>query len=510
MSRLIKAAAAFGAGLALAVPGGAQASSHREAPFITELPKLDSTDVYAFRSFEPGRAGFVTVIANYLPLQDAYGGPNYFTLDPQALYEIHIDNNGDAVEDLTFQFRFSTSTRALSVPVGGQQIEVPIVQLGAIGASGSRDDIASANVTETFSLGLVRGARRGSAAQPVVDGQSASSTFRKPVDYIGTRTLPNYNAYALDHVRPITIPGCATQGRVFAGQRHEPFYVNLGQVFDLLNFQTLRDGQAPTPFTPIGEANAGAGQDVIQDANVTSLVLELPISCITTATDPVIGVWTTASLPRARLLTQNPTRATGAAAESGEFVQVSRLGMPLVNELVIGVPDKDRFSNSQPVNDAQFLRYVTNPSLPALIEVVFGGAGVRAPTLFPRSDLIATFLTGLNIPGVLNNQPQNVRPSEMMRLNTSTPPVPFASQNRLGVLGGDVAGFPNGRRPKDDVVDATLRVAMGRLITLGAFGQPAQAPSGALDFTDGAIAPDSRFSPAFPYMATPLPGDRTR
>ncbi len=509
MKKFLCAAAAMGA--ALALPGTALASSHREAPFITELPKLDTTDVYAFRSFEPGRAGFVTVIANYLPLQDAYGAPNYFNLDPQALYEIHIDNNGDGVEDLTFQFRFSTQIRGLAVPAGGQNTEVAIVQTGPIGASGSREDIANSNAVETFSLGLVRGPRRASAAQPVVDGQSASPTFRKPVDYIGTRTLPNYAAYANDHIRPITIPGCATPGRVFAGQRREPFYINIGQIFDLLNFQTLPDGPGtPVPFTPIGEANAGAGQDVLEDKNVTALVLELPISCITTATDPVIGVWSTSSLPRARLLTQNPTRASGAAAESGEWVQVSRLGSPLINELVIGVPDKERFNNSEPVNDAQFLRYVTNPSLPTLIEIVFGAAGVRAPTLFPRSDLVGTFLTGLNIPGVINTQPQNVRPSEMLRLNTSTPPVPFASQNRLGVLGGDVAGFPNGRRPKDDIIDLTLRVAMGRLITLGAFGQPSQAPSGALDFTDGAIVPDSRFSPVFPYLATPLPGDRTR
>jgi hypothetical protein len=501
----------MGAGLALSIAGGAMASSHREAPFITEIPKLDTTDVYAFRSFEPGRAGFVTIIANYLPLQDAYGAPNYFNLDPQALYEIHIDNNGDAVEDLTFQFRFSTQIRGLAVPAGGQQTEIAIVQTGPIGASGSREDIANSNAVETFQLGLVRGPRRASAAQPVVDQQSGSPTFRKPVDYIGTRTLPNYAAYALDHVRPITIPGCATPGRVFAGQRREPFYINIGQIFDLLNFQTLpADGVgAPVPFTPVGEANAGAGQDVIDDKNVTSLVLELPIACITANDDPVVGIWSTSSLPRARVVNQNPTRTLPAASESGPWVQVSRLGSPLVNELVIGVPDKDRFNNSEPVNDAQFLRYVTNPALPELIEIVFAGA-VQAPNLFPRTDLVATFLTGLNIPGAINTQPRNVRPSEMLRLNTSTPPTPFAQQNRLGVLGGDVAGFPNGRRPGDDIIDLTLRVAMGRLITLGAFGQPSQAPSGALDFTDGAIVPPTRFSPVFPYLATPLPGDRTR
>jgi hypothetical protein len=509
MSRITGKAAAMGGMLALSIAGGALASSHREAPFITELPKVDGTDVYAFRSYEPGRAGFVTIIANYLPLQDAYGAPNYFNLDPDALYEIHIDNNGDAVEDLTFQFRFSTLIRGLALSIGGQQTEVPIVQTGPIGASGSREDIANSNAVETFQLGLVRGPRRASAAQPVLDGQSGSATFRKPVDYIGTRTLPNYAAYANDHIRPITIPGCATQGRVFVGQRTEGFYINIGQIFDLLNFQTLRDGQPPRPFTPIGEANRAAGQNVIADKNITALTLELPISCITSNGEPVIGVWSTASLPRNRVLNNLPTRTTGPTAETGEFVQVSRLGSPLINELIIGVPDKDRFNNSEPKNDAQFLRYVTNPSLPALIEIVFGAAGVRAPTLFPRTDLIATYLTGLNIPGAVSTQPRNVVPSEMLRLNTSTAPVPVAQQNRLGVLAGDMAGFPNGRRPNDDIIDGTLRVAMGRLISLGLFGQPSQAPSGALDFTDGALN-TTPFLPVFPYLAVPQPGDLTK
>jgi hypothetical protein len=502
-------------GATLALGGGmAHASSHREAPFITEIPRLDTTDVYAFRSYEPGRADFVTIIANYLPLQDAYGAPNYFNLDPEALYEIHVDNNGDAVEDLTFQFRFQTQTRGLALPVGGQQVEVAIVQTGQIGVSGSRDDIANANVTQTFNMGLVRGPRRASQPVPITDAGNGSVTFRKPVDFIGTRTLPNYVNYANDHIRPIAIPGCATPGRVFVGQRREGFYINIGQIFDLLSFQTLRDGVAPTPFLPVGEANAAAGQNILGDKNVTSLVIEVPISCLTANGDPVVGVWSTASLPRARLLNRLPTRTSPSAAESGEMVQVSRLGSPLINELVIGVPDKDRYNASEPVNDAQFLRYVTNPTVPALVEIVFGPngivpAGVRAPTLFPRTDLIGAYLTGITIPGVFTNQPRNVRPSEMLRLNTSVPPVLPAEQSRLGILGNDLAGFPNGRRPPDDVIDLTLRVAMGRLITLGLFGTPDQAPSGALDFTDGALAEVDLFIPVFPYLATPNPGDLT-
>jgi hypothetical protein len=262
------------------------------------------------------------------------------------------------------------------------------------------------------------------------------------------------------------------------GQRKDPFVVNLGETFDLINIAN-----------PVGEAFANSGRDDVADKNVTSLVLEVPISCLTSF-DNVIGGWTTAS------------RQRNDGRDTGNFVQVSRLGMPLVNELVIGLKDKDTFNASEPKNDAQFLTYVTNPSLPTVIGAVFAGAGVQAPTLFPRADLVAAFLTGIS--GL--NQPANVRPAEMLRLNTSTPVTPAASQNRLGVLGGDNAGFPNGRRPGDDVVDLTLRVAMGRLITLGLFGTPAQAPSGGLDFTDGAIVNASFFDNQFPYLKTPIAG----
>ena len=193
-----------------------------------------------------------------------------------------------------------------------------------------------------------------------------------------------------------------------------------------------------------------------------------------------------------------------------QFGQKSRLGMPLVNELVIGLKDKDKFNASDPKDDAQFLAYVTNPSLPAILQTLFSSAGVQAPTLFPRIDLVATFLTGIS--GI--NQPASVKPAEMLRLNTSTPVTPAAQQNRLGVIGGDAAGFPNGRRPGDDVVDITLRVAMGRLITLGLFGNPAQAPSGGLDFTDGAIVRRQLFRRCVPlcedacFRARPAPRSR--
>jgi hypothetical protein len=208
----------------------------------------------------------------------------------------------------------------------------------------------------------------------------------------------------------------------------------------------------------------------------------------------------------------NPTPASGinnAAKEGGAWSQVSRVGMPLVNEVVIGMDDKDRFNTSKPKDDAQFINYVTNPVLPAVVETLFPSA--KAPTNFPRNDLVTVFLKGL--PGV--NQPKNVVASEMLRLNTSIAPTPQASQNQLGVAGGDNAGFPNGRRPADDVVDVSLRVAMGALCALtgandalGVGCKPGDAPAGGLKLTDGVRKTATDFKAAFPYLNTPLPGNQ--
>jgi Domain of unknown function (DUF4331) len=462
----------------------AHASSHREAPFITSMPKLDATDFYMFRSYEPNRSGYVTLIANYLPLQDPNGGPNYFELDSKGIYEIKIDNNGDGVEDVTFQFKFTNTIENLAVPVNGVNVPVALKQIGTIGKMGSPTDIGALNVHESYTLTVIRGGNR----QAVTNVVGNNPVFEKPVDNIGFKTLPQYNLYAAAHVYNINIPGCSAGGRVFVGQRKDPFVISLGETFDLINFAN-----------PIGEAFNNTARDDIADKNVTSLELEVPISCLTAA-DPVIGAWTTSSRPTVEIDTP------ALNLEFGPFTQTSRLGMPLVNELVIGLKDKDAFNASAPANDAQFATYVTNPSFPTLVGVVFGGAGVKAPTLFPRADLVATFLTG--IPGV--NKPMNVKPAEMLRLNTSTMPTAPLSQNRLGVIGGDSAGFPNGRRPGDDIVDVTLRVAMGRLITLGLFGTPGmaatQAPSGGLDFTDGALVNASFFDNMFPYLKAPIAG----
>jgi hypothetical protein len=479
--------------LAAALAPHAFASSHREAPFITRQPKVDATDFYMFRSYEPGREKFVTLIANYVPLQDAYGGPNYFAMDPDALYEIHIDNNGDAREDISFQFRFSNTNKDTQLTVGGKKMSIPLVING-----GAVNDVnpAGLNVRETYSVTVVRGDRRAGARTAVTNAAGGGTTFDKPVDNIGNKTIPDYAAYAAKHVYAVNIPGCATPARMFVGQRKDPFVVNLGETFDLINIK------APAvEFLANAEKNA---RDDLAFKNVTAIELEVAADCLTAgaAGDPVIGGWTTASLRQGRVLNAYPGSAVGASREGGAWTQVSRLGAPLVNEVVIGLKDKDRFNHSKPSGDGQFADYVTNPTLPALVEILYGSAGAKAPTNFPRNDLVAAFLTGVK--GL--NQPANVVASEMLRLNTSIAPTASGAQKRLGVIDGDNAGFPNGRRPGDDVVDIALRVVMGKLCSLNLGCAPADAPAGNLHFTDGAYLDDSFFTNAFPYLKTPLPG----
>ena len=487
-------AALFAAALVAPWTGPAQASSHREAPFIASLPQVDGTDFYMFNSYEPGRTGYVTLVANYLPLQDAYGGPNYFHLDPNAVYEIHIVNDGGAVENITFQFKFQNTLDDNQLTVGGKKVSIPLVQNGS--ADVAVPNSPALNVHETYTINVIYGPRATGMPQPVLNTSKGGITkFDKPVDNIGKKTISDYLTYSNHHGWDIQIPGCSGIGRVFVGQRRDPFVVNLGETFDLVNIKY--------PATELNPAAEFATVDSIVDANVTAIELEVPTDCLTQGKGTIIGGWTTASLPATRALGSVTPGLDGAQQVSGGYVQVSRLGMPLVNEVVIGLKDKNKFNNSEPKDDAQFADYVTNPTLPALLEILFGGAGVKAPTNFPRTDLVAAFLTGVQ--GL--NQPANVVPSEMLRLNTAIAPVPAASQNRLGVLGGDNAGFPNGRRPGDDVVDIELRVAMGVLCTLNIGGcKPSDAPAGSLHYTDGAFIYAGYFAPAFPYLQPPLPG----
>ena len=492
----------------LAMPA-ALASSHREAPSIATTPKADGTDFYMFRSYESGRSDYVTLIANYQPLQDAYGGPNYFKMDPNALYEIHIDNNGDAKEDLTFQFKFQNNFKAITLPIGGQNVAIPLTQAGQV----STLNAPALNVNEKFTLNVVRGDRRTGASAAVTNAAGGGTSFDKPVDNIGVKTIPNYVAYAAQHIHSANIPGCEFPAKVFVGQRQESFAVNLGVIFDLVN--------APVGVITDPTLINAAAANSIQDKNVTTLALEVHKSCLTQGSEPVIGGWTSASMRQSQLL--NPSPPSGHQTSTtfgGAWVQVSRLGMPLVNEVVIGLPDKDKFNASRPQNDGQFATYVTNPTLPALLEIALGLPGI-APTNFPRLDLVTTFLTG--IPGV--NQPAGVVGSEMLRLNTAIAVVPFAQQNRLGIVGSllssgsDFAGYPNGRRPKDDVVDISLVAMMGGLcmangnsnaLGFGLACNPSVVPLGVTAFklhdaVDQAVVP---LLPGFPYMNTPNPGSR--
>lgn len=501
----------------------AVASSHREAPFIAGSPKVDGTDFYMFRSYEAGRGDFVTLIANYQPLQDAYGGPNYFTLDPTALYEIHVDNNGDAVEDITFQFQFNNAygqanaaglIRDGGIDTGaGSDVQVPLAAVAPASVVGGQTGLL--NVVETYSVNVVRGDRRTGTRSALSQAGGSNTTFTKPVDNIGALTIPDYESYANQYIYEVAVPGCATPGRLFVGQRREGFVVNLGEIFDQVNLNPLgaRDSRSNT----------------IDDKNVTSMALEIPSSCLTSGDDTVIGAWTTASKRQGRVLNPSPTGPTdtasgkGPSVELGAWTQVSRLGSPLVNEVVIGITDKDKFNASEPKDDvANFGSYVLYPTLPTLIEVLFN---VPAPKPEGgRADLLAAFVTGVTTGP--NDTPANFKftapanlttPGEMLRMNVAIAPVVpgAAGYSDLGFLGCDLAGFPNGRRVTDDVVDIALTVAEGAL--LGANGlqtcdlsgtSPAVANAGAV-VNDGALPSTADYLTVFPYLNTPIPGVAT-
>jgi len=460
-------------------------------------PSVDATDLYMFRSYEAGRAAYVTILANYIPFQDPQGGPNFYMFNPNALYEIHIDNTGAGLEAMTFQFRFTNKSSAAALTVGGKAVRIPLIAAGPI--SGTKP--ATLNVNEAYTLNIVRGDRRTGTGASVVNaaGGATPIVFTKPVDNIGDKTFGSptgYATYANQFVYNVTIPGCSAPGKVFVGQRKEPLYIAVGHIFDLFNMD------------PLGPEVGGANND-LEGKNVSTLALELPIACVTAGTDPVIGAWTTASLRQGALLSNAP--ATGlnkVSVQGGAWTQVSRLGNPLVNEVGIGLDGKDKFNSSKPKNDAANLAdYVTNPTLPALIQSLFPAA--VAPTNFPRTDLLTVFLWGIK--GL--NQPATVTvPAEMMRLNTSIAAVGISAQNALGVAGGDNAGYPNGRRPGDDVTDLSIRVAMGALCvltgptdTLQVGCKPSDAPAGALAFTDGVRKTSVNYGATFPYLTTPLP-----
>jgi hypothetical protein len=356
-------------------------------------------------------------------------------------------------------------------------------------------DASALNVEETYTVDLIQGDRRTGVVSPIT--RQGGGTFTKPLDNVGAKTIPDYAAYAASHVYDVSFPttaGCGgAVGKIFVGQRREGFHMNLGEVFDLIN----GDFDPGTPaFDLLGPQDQA--KDALVGKNVTSICIEIPSHCLRTNTspNPVIGGWATASKRQVRVLNPSPDLTHKPTAEGGAWTQVSRVGMPLVDQLMIGLRDKDRFDSSEPLGDAQFATYFTHPTFPEIMEIFFGGSGIQAPNLFPRVDLVDVFLEGIT--GL--NAPASVQPSEMLRLNLDVAPVEASFQDSLGHLAGDSAGFPNGRRPGDDVVDILWRLLMGARLPSGF------APSGGLPFVDGAFRGALSFDSTFPYLQHPLPG----
>lgn len=426
---LLAVGALLSTGLAVLPAGSASASSHREAPLIAGSPRLDATDTYAFVS--PDKPDTVTILGNFQPFEEPSGGPNFFPWSDDAKYDINIDNNGDAVADIVYEFTFKSS------------YENRKTFLYNTGAVTSLDD-PDLNFRQTYSV------RR-------IDNDGRSKELRKaPVapSNVGAASMPDYGT-----LRDGAIADVAGGGKVFAGQADDPFFLDL-RIFDLLYGGNLTE----------------VGNDTLHGYNVNTLGIQIPKTQLVAGGDPVIGVWTS-------VLTQN---------SAGRQVSVSRLGSPLVNEAVLPVKEKDAWNASVPKDDGRLAKYVLEPEVPKLIEAIYH---IPAPAT-PRNDLVQVFLTG--VPGL--NQPKKVVASEQLRLNTSTPVTP--APNRLGVLAGDVQGFPNGRRLGDDVVDISLQALEGVLIK----GHPAAVDG----LGDGVNANDKAFGSTFPYVALPYSGSVTR
>jgi hypothetical protein len=452
----LRVPALLGVGIMAAslVPSGA--SSHREAPLIAQDPVADNTDVYAFRS--PDAPNTVTLVANWIPFEEPAGGPNFFHFGDDVLYQVHVDNNADAEPDITYEWRFTS------------EIQNPNTFLYNTGQITSIDD-PDYNYRQYYDLSVLKNGVR----------TTLGTHLPVPPDNIGPRSTPNYPSLAAQAIKNVG-PGGSIKS--FAGQRDDPFYVDLGSAFDLLGLRPFNTAHLiPLPTE--------AGKDGLGGYNVHSVALQVPISdLITGPGQPIIGVYSQTKRQQTRVL--SPTGPGSAPRNQGAFVNVSRLGMPLVNEVVVPLGKKDAFNASEPRDDGAFLGLVQNPEPANLIPVLY--PGVTVPPA-PRNDLVAIFLTGL--PGL--NQVAGGKPSEMIRLNTSTPVT--GSPNAMGVLAGDNQGFPNGRRLIDDVVDIELRALAGATPFTPAFNK---VPNNSLG--DGVNANDLPFLSAFPYLATPHQG----
>jgi hypothetical protein len=450
-------------------------SSHREAPAISKDPVADNTDTYAFVS--PDDPTTVTLIANYLPLEAPFGGPNFFEFGDDVRYRINIDNDGDGNADITYEFAFQTEV---------------LNPNSFLYNTGTIDSIDSPNWNRKQFYSVTRTENGNS--------QALASNLACPPCNVGVLSTPNYDALAAQAVH--SIAGGRT---VFAGQRLEGFYVDLGSIFDLGNLR-------PFENLHIGSLKAAAGVNGTNDMSVHSIALKVPKQDLTrgnsTPSEPmssrsVIGVWASACRQAASIREAQ----TGLVQDAGEWVQVSRLGNPLFNEVLVGMGFKDLWNSLPPSADDQFLQGVQHPELAALLPVLYPGVfPTLAKLTVARADLVAILLTGIPsgiVPGFQNFTGNTL--ADMLRLNLAIPPT--SNPNALGIIGGDLAGFPNGRRVFDDVVTIELRAIAGATVPLvNSNYTPDKAAS---LITDGLDQTSTRYLSQFPYLGTPRGGYQT-
>jgi hypothetical protein len=446
-------------------PEASRASSHREAPLISNDPAADNTDLYAFVS--PDAPNTVTIVANYIPLEQPAGGPNFASFGDDVRYEIKVDNSGDGEEDVTYRFRFKTTT------------ENPKTFLYNTGPIDTLSD-SDWNVRQTYTVTRItkHGAKVLGRDIPV-----------PPVN-IGPRSTPGYDMLADAAIADLP------RAKVFAGQRDDPFYVDLGSIFDLAGLRPFNSLHA----IPLSD---GAGVDGVAGYDTHSIVLQVPIKKLTRdhmvheADEPeaVIGVYATASRQRVRVLKEG-----GDVRNKAGWVQISRLGEPLINEAVIPRGKKDLWNSTDPAEDMRFLRFYRSPEVTKLENALYDALDNASES--DRDDLVAILLTG--VPGLNYTGPTK---ADLLRLNTGIAPTAEVGEgDRLGVLNGDLAGFPNGRRLEDDIVDIDLRAfaeGYGAFLN-GLLGLPNRTPNNLLG--DGVDANDRMFRADFPYVATPFSG----
>ncbi|HEY1252839.1 MAG TPA: DUF4331 domain-containing protein [Thermoanaerobaculia bacterium] len=460
--RSVRRAALLALLLTSGLAAAALASSHREAPGISNDPVADNTDLYFFR--DPADPSRLVLISNWIPLEEPAGGPNFFHFEPHIRYEFNVDSNGDGIEDIVYRVEFTRNVRTGAT------------FLQNTGPVSSPTDTAL-NVYYTYTVKKCSGPSPGQ-----VDCTVLGADLIEAPNNVGSKSFPN--GYGKGSQIATTVYDIDDDTKVFAGPRAEGFYVDLGMIFDLIHFR---------PNTAVGDH--GGGKNETAGFNVHTIALSVPIQNLTAnhtaptdAADPnaIVSLWS--STWRLRTSTLSDTGAPPAV--SGDWVQVSRLGNPLINEVVIPLGMKDLFNASYPVSDAQFGSFVLNPEVPGILHALFN---VDVPPA-PRNDLLA-LVVGL---AGLNQRPNEVV-SDQLRLNTAIFPTPIPQVNRLGVLAGDNAGFPNGRRVYDDVVDIELRVLAGVLVD--GFNK---APNNQLG--DGVDGPDTPYIAGFPYLWTPHSG----